>query len=47
MPEPIQEVLLDLDVTIQHILHEIRPNVPDLSDILPPTSNPAEESEYI
>jgi len=46
MPPPIQEVLLDLDVVISHILHEIRPTIPETVP-LPPASNPALESEYI
>lgn len=45
-PPPVQEVLLDLDVIITHILHEIRPTIPETVDI-PPANNPADEFSFV
>ena len=44
-PEPIQEVMLDADVIIQHIFREIKPTIKP--GPLPPLPTPADESEYI
>lgn len=44
-PKPIQEVMLDADVIIQHIYRELKPTIPTKPDTPDPT--PADESKYI
>ena len=45
-PPPIQEVMLDIDVLVQHIFNEIKPTIPEGTP-LPPANDPIAESEYI
>ena len=45
LPPPVQEVLLDLDVIVSHILNEIRPTLDP--DTIPPANNPSEEFAFI
>lgn len=45
LPPPVQDVLLDLDVIVSHILHEIRPTLDP--DTIPPANDPAEEFKFI
>lgn len=45
LPPPVQDVMLDLDVIVSHILHEIRPTLDP--DTIPPANDPAEEFKFI
>ena len=46
LPPQIQDTILNLDVIITHILHEIRPSIPP-TVVIPEPRDPAEEHKFV